>query len=330
MDPIVSASNCLRNVLEVKPKEKLIIICDRTYNDLGGIFEKGALNLGLRTDLISLDDTDIRHKAPPDFIKHLNDTDVDIFINILRGNTEETPFRIEIVSAERNRKVRLGHCPGLTKDMFTHGALAMSEEDYKEMNILADKILDRCTGTLGVKMTCPSGTSLEMDVSGRDFFPDIRVDWETMKWMNLPVGEVMAGPVENSLEGTLVCKHSIGGIGILDNPVTVTAKKGMAVKIEGDRDVVKRINKALDTDDMSRNVGEFAMGINHRARLVEEFLETEKTIGTSHIAFGNNADFPGGKNRSKNHMDFLIQKPTIEISSKDGPFQIMKDGKFQL
>ena len=43
-------------------------------------------------------------------------------------------------------------------------------------------------------------------------------------------------------------------------------------------------------------------------------LEDEKSLGTSHIAFGNNADFVGGgKNNSKIHRDYLICRPTIEI-----------------
>jgi hypothetical protein len=330
VDPALAAKNCLRNVLEVKPKENLIVVCDKSLEHLGKIFEKGADSLGLNTNLIALDDSKIRKEAPPDFIKYLKEADVDIFINILRGMTEETPFRIGIVSTEIDRRVRLGHCPGLTKDMFTDGALAMSDEDYAQMNNLANTLLERCKGAEKVKVTCPGGTNLEMVVEGRDWTPDIKINWETMKWMNLPVGEVMVAPVETSLEGTLFCKHSIGGIGILKNPVTVEAHKGLATKVKGDPVVVLRVEQALDTDEMSRNVGEFAMGINHRARLVQEFLETEKTVGTAHVAFGANLDFPGGQNKSKNHMDFLMNEPTVVISGEQGEMTLLKDGVFQL
>jgi hypothetical protein len=328
VDPALAAQSCLRNVLEVKKKENLIIICDEGLKHLGQIFEAGALKLGLNCNLIALDDTSIRTEAPQDFIDFLKETEVDIFINILRGMTEETPFRIGIVSTEVGRKVRLGHCPGLTKDMFTDGALAMSDEDYRIMNKLADDLLSLCRDIDRVKVTCPGGTDLEMEVKGREFFPDIRVDWKSMKWMNLPVGEVMVGPVETSLEGVLFCKHSIGGIGILKNPVRIEVSKGKAQSVSGDADVVKRVEKALDTDDWSRNVGEFAMGVNHRARFVQEFLETEKIVGTSHLAFGANLDFPGGQNKSKNHMDFLITEPSVTIFGEKGPKQIIYDSNF--
>ena len=330
MDPDIAARNCLRSVMDVKPKENLVIVCDNSLKALGEIFHNGGKHLGLNTNLIALDDTKIRKTAPKELIKTLKTTDVDIFVNILRGMSEETPFRIDILMAENSRKVRLGHCPGLTREMFTTGALAMTEADYKRMNNLKDRILVACKGVEKVEITTPAGTNLRMNVKGREFFTDIKVDWKTMKWMNLPVGEIMSGPHEDSLEGVLVCTHSIGGIGRLKHPASVTVKKGRAVKVEADPTVLKKIKQALDTDKMSRYVGEFAMGINHRARLVEEFLESEKTVGTSHIAFGHNEDFPGGKNNSRNHMDFLMLKPTIRMFKKGGNFLLMKDSKFQV
>jgi aminopeptidase len=331
LDPALAAKNCLRAVMEVKPKENLIIVCDQSLKSLGEIFEGGGKYLGLNTNLIALDDKKLRKTAPKELIKTLKTTDVDIFVNILRGMSEETPFRIEILMAENDRKVRLGHCPGLTREMFTTGALAMTEADYRKMTTLKDKILKACKGAELVHITTPAGTDLTMNVKGRTFFTDIHVDWKTMKWMNLPVGEVMSGPHEDSLEGTLVTTHSVGGIGILKSPVTVTVHKGKAIKVQTkDPVVLKKIEQALDTDKMSRFVGEFAMGINHRARLVQEFLETEKTIGTSHIAFGHNTDFPGGKNNSHNHMDFLMLEPTISVIKKGSELLLMKKGKFQL
>ncbi|MEE9150419.1 MAG: hypothetical protein V3U20_01130 [Thermoplasmata archaeon] len=60
-------------------------------------------------------------------------------------------------------------------------------------------------------------------------------------------------------------------------------------------------------------------------------METEKIKGTCHIAFGNNSDFPGGKNPSSNHMDFLISKPTVDVTMKNGDkFRVLASGKFRL
>ena len=82
---------------------------------------------------------------------------------------------------------------------------------------------------------------------------------------------------------------------------------------------------------MARVVGEFAFGINPKARFVEEFLESEKIKGTIHIAFGDNLDFPSGQNNSANHMDFLISSPTVRIRKRSSNVvEVLSAGVFQL
>ena len=64
---------------------------------------------------------------------------------------------------------------------------------------------------------------------------------------------------------------------------------------------------------------------------MNEFLETEKIKGTIHIAFGDNLDYPSGKNNSGNHMDFLISKPTVKAHMKNHlAAEILKEGVFQV
>ena len=147
----------------------------------------------------------------------------------------------------------------------------------------------------------------------------------------LPTGEVIVAPVENSLEGTLVCDMAIGGIGPLKTPFTITAKNGKVTNTRSENaNVKKRVDESLATDTMSNVVGEFAFGINPKARFVEEFLETEKIKGTIHIAFGDNLDYPSGRNNSANHMDFLINKPTVKTHKKNKKaITLLKDGKYQ-
>jgi len=97
-----------------------------------------------------------------------------------------------------------------------------------------------------------------------------------------------------------------------------------------DDQVLRSVEDSLKTDNRANIVGEFAFGINPKARFVEEFLEAEKILGTVHIAFGNNLDMPGGKNPSINHMDFLISKPTVKIIDEDNStFDVLVDGTFK-
>jgi len=185
--------------------------------------------------------------------------------------------------------------------------------------------------TVKVEIKNSAGTNLSLNVEGRPFFTDTILDWETMKWMNLPTGEVIVAPIENSLNGKLVCDMAVGGIGPLKTPVKLTVQNGKVKEVVSeDLQVLRRVQDSLNTDDWAKIVGEFAFGINPKARFVEEFLEAEKMLGTIHIAFGNNSDMPGGKNMSKNHMDFLISKPNVKVFSKDGSsFDVLVEGVFQ-
>jgi len=215
--------------------------------------------------------------------------------------------------------------------MLTNGALALATEQHKKMQNFAQKLMYDLTNTIKIEVTNPAGTKLTFNTENRPFFTDTKLDWKDLKWMNLPTGEVMVAPTEDSLNGKLVCDLAIGGIlEPLKTPVTIIAKNGKAEKITSkDKNVLVKVKEWLNTDDWSNIVGEFAFGINPKARLVNEFLESEKIYGTIHIAFGHNLDFPCGKNPSQNHVDFLVSKPKVKITKKDGEKKtILQKGKF--
>jgi hypothetical protein len=334
MDSSDAARNALECVLEAKKNEKLVIFCDDVRSNVGEAFDEGARNLKLQTNLIVLKTSEklFRKELPPQYKRFLTTERPDIYINLLRGTREETPFRIKLIHAEAGKhQTRLGHCPGITIDMLTEGALALKAAEHRQMQAFADEIMKKLEDAVKIEITNPAGTNLTFSVENRAFFTDTKIDWETLKWMNLPTGEVIVAPVENSLEGSLVCDMAIGGIGPLKTPFTITAKNGTVKNTHSkNADVKKRVDGSLATDQMAKVVGEFAFGINPKARFVEEFLETEKIKGTIHIAFGDNLDYPSGNNNSTNHMDFLISKPTVRARIKNNlTVEVLKEGVFQ-
>jgi aminopeptidase len=322
MDSSVAAKNALECVLEAKKNERLVIFCDDVRADVGEAFRKGAQDLGLRTTyvLLKTGKNVFRREIPPQHQRLLTKERPDIYLNLLRGIREETPFRIKLIHAEAGKhQTRLAHCPGITMDMLTEGALALTTSEHRRMQAFAEKLMKKMENVTKIEITSPAGTNLTFNVEDRAFFTDTKIDWKTLKWMNLPTGEVIVAPVENSLNGTLVCDVAIGGVGPLKTPLTITAKNGRVQQTRSDDAYVKkRVEESLATDTMARMVGEFAFGINPKARLIEEFLETEKIKGTVHIAFGDNTDFPSGQNNSANHMDFLMEKPTVKVHTEDG------------
>jgi len=178
-----------------------------------------------------------------------------------------------------------------------------------------------------VRVTGPNGTDASFRALGRDFFTDTRFDWKTYKWGNLPTGEVICAPIEDSLEGRIVCDLSIGGIGGISSPVAITARGGRAERFEcADGALLRRVEDASGLDDAARYVGEFAFGLNKKARLTAGFLEAEKVGNTIHFAFGHNTDFPGGRNTSATHMDFLVSKPTVAVTNASGKETVVMRG----
>jgi aminopeptidase len=328
-----AAKNALENVLEAVSGETILIICDEEKAAVGDAFATGALALGLNTTLAVLEETKEPRTEIPDELQESLNQKPDSYINLLRGNREETPFRIKLIKQEtKDHKALLGHCPGVTLDMLTEGALALTPEEHRDVQGRAETLFRVLEGTEMVEVSNPSGTKLTLSVKNRGFITDAKLDKKTVKWINLPTGEVYAAPVEDSLNGKLVCDMAIGGIGKLRKPIVVTVKNGRVDTVfSEDKEHLRRVKETFKTDDWSDVVGEFAFGINPKARFVDEFLEAEKILGTIHLAFGDNTDMPGGKNPSKNHMDMLVSEPTVTVTKGKGKKVVILDkGCFQV
>jgi leucyl aminopeptidase (aminopeptidase T) len=328
-----ASKNALVYVLEASEGEKVLIICDKEKDGVGRAFASGALAIGLWTRLVVLEKPkELRTEIPVE-LREILIQNPDIYINLLRDNREETPFRIKLIKKEtQTNRARLGHCPGVTMDMLTEGALSLTPEENKTMQAHTKRLLNALEKTTTVEIHNPMGTNLSLSTKNRNFFTDTKLDWKTLKWMNLPTGEVIVAPVENSLNGKLVCDMAIGGIGKLRRSVKIRTKKGRVESVfSEDKNHLRRVKESFLTDDWSDVVGEFAIGINPKARFVKKFLEAEKMLGTVHVAFGANMDMPGGKNPSKNHMDFLISEPTVIVTKESGEkVMILHKGSFKI
>jgi aminopeptidase len=334
MEPKTAAANALESVLEARSGESILIVTDDIRQDIAKAFAQGAIGLGLWTRIVVLETKkDEFRKVPPKHLTEMINTRMqpDIFINTLRGPAEETPFRISIIKLEtRKGRSRLGHCPGITMDMLTEGALSLTREENSKMQDNARALLAQLHDVESVHVTSTKGTDFTIDVKGRTWFSDTFLNWKTMKWMNLPTGEVLVGPVENGMQGTLVCDLAVGGIGPLKSPITLEVKNGKVEAVKGeDKKAVQVVLNTQSTDSMAKHVGEFAFGLNPKARLVQEFLESEKVGNAIHVAFGNNMDYPGiVANNSATHQDFLVDKPTVTVTYSNGITSlVMEKGK---
>lgn len=337
MKPKEAAINALENIIEAKPGESILIISDDIKRDVAQAFAKGALEVGLwtRINVLETGENIFRTESPAHLIEMINlHNPPDIYINLFRGIAEEVPFRVRIMELEgRKGRSRIGHCPGITLDMLIEGALALTKDQIIEMQNNARNLLTKLQDAESVRVTAPGGSDFTFSVKGRTWFSDTFIDWKTRKNMNLPTGEVLIGPVETSMQGVLVCDLAVGGIGPIQHPITIEAIDGRVENISSkDKKALRIIEQTQATDEMAKHIGEFAFGLNPKARIVEEFLESEKVSNTIHVAFGANLSYPGiVANYSKTHQDFLIDKPTVDVNFLDGhKTVIMENGKLHI
>jgi aminopeptidase len=142
------------------------------------------------------------------------------------------------------------------------------------------------------------GTDLTVSVNGRKW---VNSDGKA----NFPSGEVFTGPVEDSVEGrilfdvpTLFQSHAVEGI-------ELEFRAGKVVKASAARGD-DMLQSALDTDEGSRLLGEFAFGLNFGVtRATRNILFDEKMGGTIHLAIGAAYPETGSANRSAIHWDMI-------------------------
>ena len=86
-----------------------------------------------------------------------------------------------------------------------------------------------------------------------------------------------------------------------------------------------KLAKIFKTVKNSKNIAEFGIGLNPKAKIIGNTLQDEKAFKTCHIAFGNNKSYKG-KIYSKVHLDAILFKPTVWFDKN----KIMSKGKLKI
>lgn len=324
---ISAASGALEHLFKISEKDKVLILTDTFSADIAEAFKQASIKEGCTIDTFKIEDDKRPLKEIPSELEKLLFGKT-IVLNIIKAYPEEIAFRIKwIFRVKENKLAKLGHMPGINEDMMLNSV----NVDFAEMKSTARKIVKALNGAARLHITTDKGTDLLLGVEGRIFIEDIGV--EPGEDCNLPCGEVYCAPVETKADGIIIFDASIGDIGQLVHPLKVYMSNGRITKFESeDEQLVKSINTLQNVDDDAMVIGELGIGVNPGARITGNMLEDEKSRGTAHIAFGNNADFTGGgNNHSKIHRDYLFYKPTIEIYPADGSKKLlMRNGELLL
>ncbi len=212
---------------------------------------------------------------------------------------------------------------GMSTESFEDFCLAVSTLDYARMSKAMDPLVSLMESTDRVRIQSP-GTDLTFSIKG---IPVIKAAGNN----NIPDGEVFTAPVRDSLEGTILFNTPSLEDGTTYEHIRLVFKQGRVV--EADANEAEKLERMLDTDEGSRFVGEFALGVNPVIeRPMKDTLYDEKIGGSLHLALGRAYDEADNGNRSSLHWDLvLIQTPAWgggEIWFDDT--LVRKDGRFVL
>lgn len=201
----------------------------------------------------------------------------------------------------------------LTEELMYKGAI---EANFLETKDLIERVADALGKAKEARITTPAGTSLTLDFRGR---PDKVLNRNAIchepgdsKGIIL---EAAISPAVGSAQGVVVCDASVSLFkpGLVKEPISVSIKDGMMVKIEGGVDAA-RLSSTLKAfnDPQIYNVAELGIGFNPKAKMIGVKTQDKGVYGTCHIGFGSNITW-GGDIKAATHYDLVLYAPKIEL-----------------
>lgn len=252
-------------------------------------------------------------------IKQHKDEAVDIVIALSYYSTSHTKFRDLL---NKICGVRYASMPLFDEAMLS-GPMTVN---WEKMAGITKKIAETVNNYESIKIESKNGTSIQMSKNGREAKIDTGLITEPGQFSNLPAGEVYLAPVEGSTTGKLILEWA--PTRKLKSPVILHIDKGEVKRIEGSEKYIAYLEEKFSEKKENRNIAELGIGTNDKASRPDNILETEKILGTVHIALGDNSSF-GGNVRTSFHQDFVLFNPTITLIDKKGVNKkLMDNGKF--
>lgn len=304
----------IRDCMGAQTNESVLIITDEFKKKIGYSLFQNAKRLGHEALFVEMKSREMHGEEPPKQISEL----MKMFDVVLCPTAKSLTH----TNARRDASAlgaRIATFPGITEEIMIRGLNA----DYKRIAALTIEIQEILNDVNNVRVTTAIGTDITMDISGRKALPSKGLFHKKGESGNLPTGEAYIAPLEGKSNGVFFVDGSMAGLGVVKGkPIRIDVKDGFAINISGGTQA-KKLDAALNKyGELARNIAEFGIGTNYKAKLSGVLLEDEKVMGTIHIALGDNKSM-GGTVDIPIHLDGVVKKPTVYFDGK----MIMKNGK---
>jgi leucyl aminopeptidase (aminopeptidase T) len=298
--------------LGVKPGEDVVIVVDRTTERLGAALRGAAADAGAEAVTTVMEPRDVDGQEPPAAVAAALAA-ARVFIAPTLRSLSHTRAR----KAASDSGARGATLPGVTEDMLAR----LMACDFPTMAARSRRVAELLTAAGEAHVTCPRGTDLTLDLSGREGIADDGDLSADGAFGNLPCGEGFISPLAG--EGTILAA-TLATLGLPEEHVRLTVEDGRLAEAAGEWGA--RWTALMDgAGAQGRNLAELGVGTNERATLTGNILEDEKMLGTVHVAFGASAGI-GGTVSVPVHLDCLIEDATLDV----GGTRVLDAGRFVL
>lgn len=295
-----------------EPPEKLweLSFGDKTVTELR--------KAGLLEPLLNKNTVDGETREIESIVREHRKSSVNAIIALSNFSTSHTRFRDLLI---RVCKARYASMPLFDVSMLE----TAMDVDWKALAKRTNSITRAVNRYEAVEIRTPNGTLLKLSKSGRKAHSDTGLLTRPGSFGNLPAGEVYLAPLEGTANGRLVLEWA--PTRELASPITLIIKKGAVVEVLGNEIYAEYLKSKINERSENANIAELGIGTNNKARRPDNILESEKILGTIHIALGDNSSF-GGKVKTPFHQDFIFFRPTVVLIHKDGSKKaLMKGGR---
>jgi len=306
------ARRVLESSFALKSGERLVVVTDTLTQPIGEALLEGGLQAGAIGVMAVIAPTGRNGMEPPPAAAAAM-VQADVLVCPTKYSLSHTQARLAATRAG----ARVGTMPGIHPAMFFDGPIAADYAEVERRTLALQTLLTRASTA---RIVTGEGSELRFSIAGRDGLASTGRLATRGAFGNLPSGEAYLAPVEGTAEGELIVNASCAMLGRLEAPMRLRISGGNLVGAEGPDG--RRLLEALGDRPEARNVAEFGIGTNEKARITGVILEDEKTIGTIHIAFGDNSTF-GGTVQAGVHIDTVIQGPEVFLDD----IQILGGGR---
>lgn len=318
-DPLVQellgpAMAVVEECLSVAPGEAVLVVTDPRLARVGQAMALASTAVGAAAVTQTMPLLDRHGNEPPATVGEAMAA-ADVCFTCTTHAITHTRARLRAAEAG----TRFGILRGVTEEMLIEGAMTV---DFADLARRTRLVADRLDAASRVEVTSEAGTDVSFGVEGCPAFSLDGQYHEAEGFATLPPGESPTHPAEGTANGAIVIDVSMDAVGLLDEPIRLTVEDGFVTDVAGGDGAATLEGIFAAADENARNVAEFAIGTNERAKLIGNQAEDKKKAGTVHFAVGDNESL-GGTLRSEIHLDGVLRAPTVRLDDE----VVVEDGR---